>query len=117
MPQVIATSVVRARKDHRCSWHPWTKGGDDFEPHVIKKGELYIKHANTDNGMMWTWKSCAYHRAAAEAMFDIWQLDELGEYEFSDNMHEWWCEAMGAADRGMSYPMPFDAHEEFKESK
>ncbi|MBC7645077.1 MAG: hypothetical protein H7123_08120 [Thermoleophilia bacterium] len=107
MPELISSNIVRANKPHRCSWHPFSDGGGGL--HNIEPGELYERSVNHNGDRIYTWKACAYHRAAANAGFDQGQADELTDNDLSEYMHEWWYAAEWNIARGHDTPMPFDA--------
>jgi len=96
-----------ARKQHTCDWHPYQ--GHDIEP-----GEVYERQSLVNDGGMMSWKSCAYHQAAAAAVFDYWNMDVLTAEELSEALYEWWGDAERHRDHGDAYPMPFDAHKSFQ---
>lgn len=109
MTECFSTAIVRARKRHICSWHPY-KTTDPTHEHWIEPGEVYERSVNRGDGRVWTWKACSYHRAAAAATFDIYGMHELTDHELTDQLYEWWGEAERHAERGQPFPMPFDAH-------
>lgn len=112
MPEQISTRMVRANKQHLCSWHPFTDGGGGL--HNIEPGELYERTINQDGGKAYTWKACAYHQRAAIAAFNESNETELNENDLSEYMREWWSEAEWHAERGLPYPMPFNAMATFE---
>lgn len=110
MQQIAEKSVV-ARKRHTCSWYPFQSVLEENreDDHWIEPGETYRRTTIIDRGMgPRVWKSCLYHEAAARAMFSESGEPEHTEYDMSEQLHEWWGEAVWHADRGLPYPMPFE---------